>query len=359
MPSPNACDAYGRAADLAVEPDQRAGAADDPYLDDPALRRQLLSANAEALAALRAGLATAAYVEPAWEAQAAVCGYRRLERVLRVEQLDRTAEGRWAAAFDSQLDGLRLAFDAQRGSSLVSALVGWACQAIAEAWTLTAERVTRLSGPEARAALRRMSDLAPRRPTLAEILATDKADTLASLADRLTQRRSKYGKAPWFRWAAELFGHAWWDGLQRCLDDLVAWADQPYGTPPPDVDSYGPLARAGSCATPSLQWQSARSEAGLDLLWTAVALRVWQAEHGAPPDSLDQLVPGLLPAVPRDPFVDQPLRYRREGANFVLYSVGPDRVDDGGRPATRVVDGKEQPGLSQESKGDMVWGHPW
>ena len=31
-----------------------------------------------------------------------------------------------------------------------------------------------------------------------------------------------------------------------------------------------------------------------------------------------------------DPFDGQPLRYRKQGAGYVLYSIGPDRKDNSG-----------------------------
>ena len=45
------------------------------------------------------------------------------------------------------------------------------------------------------------------------------------------------------------------------------------------------------------------------------------------------LVPDFLPRVPLDPFSGRPLRLKRDGAGAVVYSVGRDLKDDGGRPA--------------------------
>ncbi|MEM1165429.1 MAG: hypothetical protein AAGI30_03975 [Planctomycetota bacterium] len=68
----------------------------------------------------------------------------------------------------------------------------------------------------------------------------------------------------------------------------------------------------------------------------AIALCQHFAEHGAWPASLDELVPHLLPSVPRDIFDGQPVRYRLTDAGPVLYSIGADHDDDGGTwPAVR------------------------
>jgi hypothetical protein len=65
---------------------------------------------------------------------------------------------------------------------------------------------------------------------------------------------------------------------------------------------------------------------------TALALRAYAVAHGgAFPARLDALVPEWLPVTPRDPMArDQLLAYRPGGADPVLYSVGPDGIDDGG-----------------------------
>ncbi len=66
------------------------------------------------------------------------------------------------------------------------------------------------------------------------------------------------------------------------------------------------------------------------LLACSLAVRAYCADEEGLPDSLQQLVPKYLPAVPLDPYGDGPLVYRREGNGYVLYSVGPDGADEGG-----------------------------
>jgi hypothetical protein len=69
------------------------------------------------------------------------------------------------------------------------------------------------------------------------------------------------------------------------------------------------------------------------LLITELALRAYELQHGTHPQVLDELVPNTLPSLLSDPYDPKgnPFRYRRDGANYVLYRVGPDGVDDGGR----------------------------
>lgn len=74
-------------------------------------------------------------------------------------------------------------------------------------------------------------------------------------------------------------------------------------------------------------------------------------------------MPEYLSAIPQDPFAeDAPLRYRIEGDRYVLYSIGPDGMDDGG---TAIFDPdatfapRAQYRVRANSKGDIVTGVNW
>lgn len=75
-----------------------------------------------------------------------------------------------------------------------------------------------------------------------------------------------------------------------------------------------------------------RVEQARDAALVAIALELHRRRVGAYPDSLDTLVPTLLPAVPRDQFTGGPIGYALRDGQPVVYSVGADRKDDGGRP---------------------------
>jgi hypothetical protein len=70
--------------------------------------------------------------------------------------------------------------------------------------------------------------------------------------------------------------------------------------------------------------------ARLRLAQTAIALERFRAANNHYPDSLNELAPKFLAAVPNDPFDGQPLRYRKSVEGYLLYSIGPDLKDDGG-----------------------------
>jgi hypothetical protein len=71
--------------------------------------------------------------------------------------------------------------------------------------------------------------------------------------------------------------------------------------------------------------------AQLRLAQTAVALEQFRAANGGRyPDSLSQLVPDFLAAIPRDPFAGKKLVFHQAGGGYYVYSVGPDGKDHGG-----------------------------
>lgn len=87
--------------------------------------------------------------------------------------------------------------------------------------------------------------------------------------------------------------------------------------------------------------RDANSRAELRDAIAAIAVERWRLAHqGALPDSLDDLVPAFLPAVPVDPYDGKPLRYKKLKKGYCIYSIGPNLRDDGGkarpRPSAKV-----------------------
>jgi hypothetical protein len=66
-------------------------------------------------------------------------------------------------------------------------------------------------------------------------------------------------------------------------------------------------------------------------LHLAFALAAYRAEHKRYPDKLDELAPGYLAEVPSDLFSGKALIYRHAENGYLLYSVGANGRDDGGR----------------------------
>ena len=79
--------------------------------------------------------------------------------------------------------------------------------------------------------------------------------------------------------------------------------------------------------------REARCLADLRLALTALALEQFRAAHNNRyPAGLSELTPNYLVTILMDPFDGQPLRYRKQDDGYVLYSIGSDLKDDGGKP---------------------------
>ncbi len=95
-------------------------------------------------------------------------------------------------------------------------------------------------------------------------------------------------------------------------------------------------------------------ETRLTLARTALVLKHYKAEHGAYPETLDPLVPGLLDELPRDPFSGGQLVYRREGEGLLLYSVGLNQTDEGGIDNPYVTFSLKDP-VPRRLEDDIAW----
>lgn len=86
-----------------------------------------------------------------------------------------------------------------------------------------------------------------------------------------------------------------------------------------------------------------------DLALTSVAIERFRIARGTLPETLADLTPSFISAIPADTYSHSPLIYRREGlGSFSLYSVGPNRRDDGG--AIDIESNK-----SESDQLDWVW----
>lgn len=94
-------------------------------------------------------------------------------------------------------------------------------------------------------------------------------------------------------------------------------------------------------ALEAAQARYAETLSWLRLAETALALALYAQEHGYP-DRLEVL--GAAERLPRDPCSGRPFVYRRLGQGYLLYAVGADGRDDGGRVPTR-----------ERSPADLVW----
>jgi hypothetical protein len=85
---------------------------------------------------------------------------------------------------------------------------------------------------------------------------------------------------------------------------------------------------------------------------TAIAMRLFELDHGRLPTDVRELAPQYLPTVPVDPFspVGDPIRLVVDDQRVMLYSVGNDGVDDGGSYSLNKTGG-----ISRESRDHVFF----
>ena len=97
----------------------------------------------------------------------------------------------------------------------------------------------------------------------------------------------------------------------------------------------------------------AKIQSQVDLARVACALERFHLALGNYPETLDVLAPQFIAQLPHDLINGQPLHYRRTDAGqFVLYSIGWDEKDDGGKIFLT------KNGTVDREKGDWVWQYP-
>ncbi len=169
------------------------------------------------------------------------------------------------------------------------------------------------------------------------------------LLKRLLDRILGYGLAPWL-YLDQVYYIEFTKRQMQALNaplperaKLLAEADRSLTSAPP----YAIFTRMLAPAVERASNVSLTAEAALEGCKGLLAIAAFRARTGHPPDSLEQVCRAFGIQVPHDPFTGGPLLYRREGALFLLYSIGEDLKDDGGKPMQRTGAGRS---------GDLVWG---
>jgi len=87
---------------------------------------------------------------------------------------------------------------------------------------------------------------------------------------------------------------------------------------------------------------SFRMRANRDALIATLALLRYKQDRGVFPVDLQALISaGYMTEIPMDPYSDKPLVYERKENDFVLYSLGADFKDDGGKHDRRWGQGEQ------------------
>lgn len=315
-------------------------------------RESLLNDSAEALRQFRKGLALPCVVKRQ-DRLSGACNPKlaRLIDLLELERQVQGLKGSWGAAMRSSLDrvSLELGFGRYDGT----------------ATTAYARGIARhLKASEASQAANRLLEIQASLQPLHEELEEDKWRALHALRRDLRSRRwrdrscdpslvlfldpvqcARYAwqDPRYFGWSVRqtrdfmlvnkrrLYTEevAYWDACiecshkryPKCLDDPGHLPSTPYNWTGYQMDVKRYLLKKADLATLAVE----------------LALRAHKLDQGTYPERLSQLTPRYISRIPTDPFAPgRALHYRRSGAEFVLYSVGPDAKDDGGQPMAAI-----------------------
>jgi hypothetical protein len=232
-----------------------------------------------------------------------------------------------------------LGADFERRGTQIARMVGMAFEQIAM------ERLREVLGtgsPElegARTLARTLDVLDVARPTEIETLDVERVSA-RGLVTAMAEGDQGFHNTGWrYLWSLKPFLAA---ALEECdaqmdrLRSLLAREEGNFlraiaGAKDLEGDGENLLSRMFFIAWPIALRQRARATADLRVGRTALAVALCAAETGAPPASLEALVPAYLRRVPLDPWDGQPLRYASVGPAKV-WSVGRDGRDDGGTP---------------------------
>ncbi len=110
-----------------------------------------------------------------------------------------------------------------------------------------------------------------------------------------------------------------------------------------DVEGFSPYARIMDTLPISSMRSQALMEVQLQLLQIGLTLERRQAETGDLPATLDAISVAFPAETLIDPFTGRQFAYQPANGSILLYSVGPNQTDDGGRHDT--------------VRGDIVWRH--
>lgn len=322
----------------------------------PSIDIELIAKNADTLKILRQGFAYH-YTNPPITFSSNLpyfLTFRKLSRILVIDGRVRERSGDWAGAADSGLDAVQLGEEIPNGSDIMGKLVGNQCSALgrSEVWNT----INHLSSEQALAAERRLEDTDANRVSFDSTLKSEQESikTFPWTPDQAADRD-----------AYVTFLHQWAEVTYVPYGSRPVLPKDPLTSTPLSNNqiqllsgnSESPLPNRATIAyietdsklLTELWARDTADEVRTRELETALALNAYRSDIGRYPNSLSNLVPKYLNAIPADSFSSGgDLLYHITGDSYMLYSVGPDGVDDGGKPIIKP--------LKPDVTGDIVAG---
>ncbi len=390
MPVPNTFDDYAAAVGLMRDSDAIGRAIDaKPTIDRHQFtlteEQKLVAENAPAFAKMHDGF-THTYLQPPIRSFDGTLPYlskdRALARAVLLKSKVDEASGDWRTAMNDRIDDIKLGSDLPRGSELIGMLVGIACQALGRGRTRDATKVIdHLSSNDARAASKRLAEIDAAQVPISQTLTEEKWSTQAGLVELTSkdhnwrrvllgeygvQTDSVFTSVDWAAnttyWLLEIesprtaYAHFTDD-----MDKTIALSSRPWPlqrAASPIPMPTDPVSRILLPVYQGATYVAMRNMVLNRLLDCQLALRAYYVDHAEYPIQLSDLTPKYLPAIPLDPFSNNhQVKYKRTGAKYLLYSIGPDAADNGGTPIRNAGNsGMEYAASAPDAKGDVVAG---
>ena len=382
MPSPNARDTFSRAEALIKDPDTVEKATTKLNSNPPAEiiagpptglhvftlaeKDKLVRENLPAIALTRDGL-TQKYMNPPSSPKSLILSNLdrskapALARLLFLQAQDLEAHSDWNAAMTSTLDGFQFGNKLEWSGPWTAMFLGIRCEAIAR--KSATDIVGHLTSAQATAAAGRLAKIDADEVPFSQVLVEEKFDQCAEGQFTFENMDWRNLYEPWGYMVSPRHVYDGYSGYmdQEIVNAKLSWPAQMNATnskTPTDL-----IAR--TWARDDLK-DGVKLYANLTynrMLEIALALQAYKLDRHTYPVSLSQLTPTYLPAVPSDPFSNnQPFKYRLNGSTYILYSVGPDGVDNGGTPINSYADSPTLPMdrryqvFDECQTGDVVYG---
>jgi len=383
QPSPNAGDYFVQAAKLltpdidSIPPDSetiaQAAASYGAYRQYTLAQKvAIIQENQPAFAKLQEGLTSVhRWVQEPLIFGAPVDGlssfyFRKMARALRAASETCEEQGDWVDAMNYRIDGINLGVDVQRDAGINGRLVSVACNVISlhDAEKIVNNLDSRFAKTDALRICKIDSESTPLYSTLVEEKWSTQNFFLSSFKSRNWRNAFFAGNInPTVPIQYDLLSpREAYDGFTEYMSRefdyaRLSWPEQISHNQPSPANPL--LANLFFTNYRHVFFYVNLTQTSDRFLELELALHAYRLDHGVYPTTLTQLTPGYLPTLPIDPFSNnQPFKYRPNGkAGYLLYSVGPDAVDNGGIPIQDPYH-KENPYFprSDNVKGDIVAG---
>lgn len=330
-PNPNAYDYYMRSA-KAIQYRNTITAYNSVSLPNDS--SQAVSANDTAIKTMHEGFKYACEIPVDRDTLEDSVGLRQLGRLCALRSRVLSASGDYKGASDAAIDAIKVGADIPHGGDIVMASMGQVLDTFGK--KAAVNTISSLSASDAIDAVHRLQEINATRVDASEIIATE-----AYFANRnMDKNPTQY-----------LFIRGSYNSY---LNELIHEASKPY----PQRKSITPKGYAKIIAPiyAPIFVKIADDQAQMSMLTIFYALHAYHNEHKTFPKNLNELVPRYLDNVPNDPFtVSSPISYQLTDNNYILYSVGPDGIDNKG-VAINDTSAKNPISVTEKSQGDIIFG---